>query len=105
MLAGPQPEDAPLVSFSMVLGTHLNVKDSAPTDKFPEMCDTFAHIELVRKETFVQMFCCTEYFELSPVIKKCLHKMRTDLLRQVVEIQEAVKRLCCIRGTDRIIES
>lgn len=92
----------------MMLGNHPKVKASAPTDKFPEMSDAFSQVELVRKETLVQMFSYTEYFELSPGDKRSICTRCTevgDLLRQVAELQGAVERLCCIRSPDRDIES
>ena len=86
-----------------MVGTHLRVKTSVSTEKAPEMSDASSQMELVRKETSVQTVGCNECPDPSPgekvsTCKRCAQV--DDLLCQVAELQETVKRLCSIRGAE-----
>ena len=82
--------------------TCLRAKTSVPAENLsPEMSDTSTQMELVRKETSVQVVGCSECPDPSPGEKVSTFD---DLLRQVAEFQERVKRLRSIRGSETEID-
>lgn len=54
---------------AVVVVSHLSAKTSVHTRKSPEMPDVVTQIELVRKETSIQMVGCTKCFEPPPTDK------------------------------------
>ncbi|GAB0210389.1 hypothetical protein GRJ2_003504700 [Grus japonensis] len=87
-----------------MVDTRLRAKASVPTENIsPEMSDASTQMELIRKETSVQAVGCSECQDPSPgeKVSTCARCAQIDdLLRQVAELQETVKRLCSIRGAE-----
>lgn len=54
---------------AVVVVSHLSAKTSVHTRKSPEVPDVVTQIELVRKETSIQMVGCTKCFERPPTDK------------------------------------
>lgn len=54
---------------AVVVVSHLSAKTSVHTRKSPEVPDVVTQIELVRKETSIQMVGCTKCFEPPPTDK------------------------------------
>ena len=70
-------------------------------EKAPEMPDASAQVELGRKEATVQAVGCSKCPDPSPgeKVNNCRRcAWVDDLLCQVAELQETVKRLCSISG-------
>ena len=87
-----------------MVGTHLGVKTSVSTKKAPEISDASTQMELVGKETSVQMVGCNQCPDPSPgeKVSTCERLAQVDdLLHQVAHLQETVKRLHCIKVQDR----
>ena len=77
---------------AVVVVSHLSAKTSVHTRKSPEVPDVVTQIELVRKETLIQVVGCSEYLEpsLSGKVSTCTGCAQVDnLLQQVAELQEA----------------
>ena len=90
-----------------MVDTRFRVKTSVSTEKAPEMSDASTQMELVRKETSVQTVGCNKCPEPCPgeEVSTCKRRAQVDdLLCQVAELQETVKRLCSIRGAETEID-
>ncbi|GAB0175625.1 hypothetical protein GRJ2_000027700 [Grus japonensis] len=90
-----------------MVGTRLRAKTSVSAEKAPEMSEALTQTELVRKETPVQIVDCNKCPDPSPgekgsTCKRCAQV--GDVLHQVAELQETVKRLCSIRGSKMEID-
>lgn len=86
-----------------MVGTRLRAKFGVPAEKAWEMSDSNTQTKLEKKEASVQAVSCSECPGPSPGEKVSTHARCAqfgDLLHQVVELQETVKRLLGIRGDE-----
>ena len=90
-----------------MVGTRLRAKTSIPMEKAPEISDASTQMELVRKVASVQVVGCNECPDPSAGVKvsTCTRCAQVDdLLHQVTELQETVKRLCSISRAEAEID-
>jgi len=83
-----------------MVGTRLRARTRAPTAGAPVMSDASTQTELVIKETSVQAAACSECpYTSSGALVSASTRCRQveDLIHQVTELQETVKRLGSIR--------
>jgi len=98
----PQPRGQLYIPVRMV-GTRLRAKTRAPTVGAPVMSDASTQMELVTKETSVQSEGCSKCPDPSSgaLVNACPRCGQVgDVICQVAELQETVKRLCSIRGAE-----
>lgn len=93
---------------AIMVGTHFRTKTGVSTEKGPKLSDASTQREPVRRETLVHAGGCNECSDPSPRGKvstwiRCAQI--NDLLRQVTELQEIVKRLCRIREAETEIDN
>jgi len=88
-----------------MVGTRLRLKTRVPREEASVISDASTQMELIRKETSVQVVGCSERPDLSPGAKvsPCIRCAQVeDLLHQ--ELQETLKGLHCIRGAEKETE-
>jgi len=98
----PQPRGELQVSAVMV-GTRLRARTRARTAGAPVMSDASTQTEMATKQTSVQGAACSECPGASSgaLVRACTRSRQDEeLIHQVAELQETVKRLPSIRGAE-----